>query len=171
MAKATGGIGSDWFFIIWCALSMTIALLCDSEALLHDPKTYGKVEPFLNWPPQPLVHALHQWGNDFDHLLNARPLWFKVMFVMEIFFQVPYYIIAIYGFLNRSEWIRVPTLLYAAQSITTMIIVLVEQLVGEYKTPAPAIILGAYLPFFIVPFFFLVRASGPTMFGGKVKSA
>ncbi|KAF0763002.1 hypothetical protein AaE_003237, partial [Aphanomyces astaci] len=83
---------------------------------------------------------------------------------MEMTFQVPYYIVAIYGFINRmrSEWLRVPTLVYAAQSITVMAIVLTEQFVGEFKTSAPLVILGSYLPFAIVPFFFLIRASGPT---------
>ncbi|CAK4086302.1 unnamed protein product [Aphanomyces euteiches] len=168
---ASTRIGSDWFFIGWSLLSIAIALVCDCEAVLHDPKTYGKVEPLVNWPPPVVVHALHQWGEQYDKLLQFRPLWFKVCLWMEIGFQVPYYLFAIYGFVNRREWLRVPTLIYAAQSITVMVIVLVEQFTGEFKTSEPAVILGAYLPFFIVPFFFLIRASGPTMFGTKQKTA
>ncbi|ETV92032.1 hypothetical protein H310_13557 [Aphanomyces invadans] len=158
-------MGSDWFYIAWCALSLVLALVCDLEALLHDPATYGKVDPIVNWPPPVVVRALHQWGTDFDPLLQARPLWFKVCFVMEMTLQVPYYILAIYGFIHRCEWLRVPTLVYAAQSVTVMVIVLTEQFVGEFKTSAPLVILASYVPFAIVPIFFLVRASGATMFG------
>ncbi|RHY25151.1 hypothetical protein DYB32_008493, partial [Aphanomyces invadans] len=123
------------------------------------------VDPIVNWPPPVVVRALHQWGTDFDPLLQARPLWFKVCFVMEMTLQVPYYIVAIYGFIHRCEWLRVPTLVYAAQSVTVMVIVLTEQFVGEFKTSAPLVILASYVPFAIVPIFFLVRASGATMFG------
>ncbi|RHZ07141.1 hypothetical protein DYB26_012937 [Aphanomyces astaci] len=118
-------IGSDWFYVAWCALSLLLAVLCDSEALLHDPATYGK-----------------------------RSL-------LELVITCVY---------PGSEWLRVPTLVYAAQSITVMAIVLTEQFVGEFKTSTPLVILGSYLPFAIVPFFFLIRASGPTMFGKPLKS-
>ncbi|OQR81424.1 hypothetical protein THRCLA_23378 [Thraustotheca clavata] len=127
-------LGFDWFFVAYCAMSLTIALICDAEALLHDPKTYGKVEPIVNWPPEVVVRALHKWGDDFDPLLNARPLWFKSCFYLEMAFQVPYYIVAIYAFIN------------------------------EFATPAPVVILASYLPFAIGPALFLYRARGLTMF-------
>ncbi|OQR95103.1 hypothetical protein ACHHYP_00389 [Achlya hypogyna] len=167
-------LGSDWFFVGYCLLSLLIAVTCDVEALLHDRATYGKVAPIVNWPPPFLVRALHQWGDDFDPLLNARPLWFKVCFGLEMTLQVPYYIVAIYAFTKGCEWIRLPTVIYASMSLTTMIsfsransshaIVLVEQFYGEFATPAPLVILASYLPFAFAPAAFLYRARGVTMF-------
>ncbi|EQC39663.1 hypothetical protein SDRG_03092 [Saprolegnia diclina VS20] len=164
-------LGFDWFFIGYCLMSLTIAIICDAEAVLHDPATYGKVEPLVNWPPQAVVLALHDWCRRFDPLLGARPLWFLVCFYMEMTLQVPYYIAATYAFLHGCEWIRVPTLVYASMSMTTMAIVLVEQFFGEFATPAPLVILGSYLPFAIAPVFFLYRARGTTMFAAKTKQA
>jgi len=103
-----------------------------------------------------------------------------------------YYLLFVY--LGR-EWIRLPTIIYAVQSLTTMIsffnyicicsvcvllcisllnnilyaIVLAEQFLGEHKTPEPVVIFAAYIPFAIAPAFFLYRASGDKMFPTKQK--
>lgn len=63
---------------------LVVLLICDMEQYLIDPKTYPTVEAVAAgasvplWPPEPMVRLLHWFGENYDPLVLARPLWFRV---------------------------------------------------------------------------------------------
>lgn len=104
-----------------------------------------------------------RFGADADALVMARPVWFKTAVWLELVVQLPFYCAAIYAFLYRREWIRVPAVIYASSLLTIMTIILAEQFIGEYPSPKPGVMLAAYAPWALAPALILARVwtSGP----------
>ncbi len=55
------------------------------------------------WPPGPVIDAVHWWGYNFDPLLIARPVFFKVTIWLDNLLYGPFYLIAIYAYILQ-EW-------------------------------------------------------------------
>lgn len=51
----------------------------------------------------------------------------------EYLFQLPYYIFAIYAFINGCEWIRQWTIVYGVQCLMSLVIWMPEEYWGQYK--------------------------------------
>src|SRR5260221_14739627 len=58
------------------------------------------------WPPRPVIDAVHWWGNNFDPLLIARPVFFKVTIWLDNLLYGPFYLIAIYAYIRRVGHLR-----------------------------------------------------------------
>ncbi len=109
------------------------------------------------WPPPPLVDLVHWWGRTFDPVLIARPVWWKVTIWIDALFFGPFYAVAIYAYAKGHEWIRIPSVVYAAMLLTNVLVILGEELFGPNKTPAPAMVLAANLPWLLMPLFIIFR--------------
>ena len=91
------------------------------QVLVADPKLYGPPGPHTpRWPPAPCVAAIHWWGRTADRLVLARPVWFKVAIWLEVLVQAPFYVVAIFAFLRRANWIRTPAIVYCTVLLTIM---------------------------------------------------
>jgi hypothetical protein len=55
------------------------------------------------WPPRPVIDAVHWWGNNFDPLLIARPVFFKVTIWLDNLLYGPFYLIATYAYI-KDDW-------------------------------------------------------------------
>jgi hypothetical protein len=109
------------------------------------------------WPPRPVVDAVHWWGRNFDPLLMARPVFFKVTIWLDNLLYGPYYAVAIYAFIKGKEWIRLPSLIYAVSMLSGVIMILSEEAFGHYKTPHLALVVAANASWIIFPLLILVR--------------
>ena len=75
---------------------------------------------------------------------------------------VPFFAIATYAFIYRRPWIRIPTIVYAAHTCTTLLPILADILLGgdaagaRTKKNVP-VLFAAYFPYFLVPLVLLVR--------------
>src|SRR5262249_16699817 len=74
------------------------------------------------WPPRPAVDAIHSWGRTFDHLQDARPVWWKMTIWIDDLLYGPFYAAAIYAYVKGKEWIRIPSVLYSGMLFATVII-------------------------------------------------
>lgn len=92
-----------------------------------------------------------------DKLVLARPTWYKVAIWLEILVQAPVYVLGLYAFSRRRNWVRGPALVYAIVLLTIMPMVLAEQLVGEHATDRPLVVLAVYSPWLIMPVLLLWR--------------
>ncbi|HUI70328.1 MAG TPA: emopamil-binding family protein, partial [Spirochaetia bacterium] len=78
------------------------------------------------WPPRFVVDLGHWWGQTFDPLLNARPVWWRATIWIDAIFFGPFYAFAIYAFWRGRNWIRVPAIIYASVMLTNVTIILSE---------------------------------------------
>lgn len=109
------------------------------------------------WPPAPAVNAIHWWGNSFDPLLMARPVWWKMTIWIDNLAFGPFYAVAIYAWTRGRDWIRLPSLLYGASIITIVCIILSEEYGGPHATPHFPIVLLLNLPWIVIPALIVAR--------------
>ncbi|HUX20606.1 MAG TPA: emopamil-binding family protein [Spirochaetia bacterium] len=109
------------------------------------------------WPPPFLVNLSHWWGRTFDPLLLARPVWWRATIWIDVLVFGPFYLVAIYAFVKRKNWIRVPSIIYSSVMITNVTIILSEELWGPQATPTFGAVLGANASWFIFPVLIIVR--------------
>jgi hypothetical protein len=114
--------------------------LVDFEATRKDPPL---------WPPLFVLEALVRYGRACDLLFLHNPPWYRAAMFGDIFVLGPYYLLAAYALVLRRRWIRIPTFVYAAHALTLMPLLVVEHLAGPYASPAPALVLGAYAPYWL----------------------
>src|SRR5438067_3061915 len=86
------------------------------------------------WPPGPVIDAVHWWGNNFDPLLIARPVFFKVTIWLDNLLYGPFYLIAIYAYIKGKERIRLPSIIYAVSMMSRVFRMPIEEDFGQYRT-------------------------------------
>jgi len=109
------------------------------------------------WPPRPVIDAVHWWGYNFDPLLIARPVFFKVTIWLDNLLYGPFYLIATYAYIKGKEWIRLPSIIYAVLMIEGVIMILSEEAWGQYRTPHLALVVAANASWIIFPLILLFR--------------
>jgi len=109
------------------------------------------------WPPRPAVDAIHWWGNSFDPLLMARPVFFKVTIWLDNLLYGPFYLVAIYAYSKGKEWIRLPSIIYAVSMMSGVIMILSEEAFGQYHTSHLALVVAANASWIIFPLIILFR--------------
>jgi hypothetical protein len=71
-----------------------VSYLIDTEQLvIANPAHFT----YPIWPPHPLIDAIHWWGYNFDLLLIARPVFFKVTIWLDNLLYGPFYLVATYA--------------------------------------------------------------------------
>lgn len=82
-----------------------------------------------------------------DELVKLNPTWFVSLVWFELLFQLPFFFVAIYAYLSRSKWIRIPLIVYGIHTATTLIPILGEILFVLNNIKLALI----YAPYFILP--------------------
>lgn len=94
---------------------------------------------------------------------------------MEVLLQLPFYIMGLVAWQRRSNWIRVPAIVYSTQSLTVMFLIIAVSFFSEdFATPRPLEWSAAYALWVIMPVLVLWRAArdgGPFPETGKLKDA
>jgi hypothetical protein len=138
----------DVLFIAFFALNLFfITYIVDLEQIvIADPRDFA----YPAWPPAALVDLVHWWGRNFDPALMARPPWWRATIWIDVLLFGPFYALAIYAFARGRAWIRVPTIVWGSVMMTNVTIILFEEMLGPYATPAPARVLLANAPWFLL---------------------
>jgi hypothetical protein len=133
---------------------LVVSYLIDIEQIvIEDPTNFS----YPLWPPPFMVDAVHWWGNNFDPLLMARPVFFKVTIWLDNLLYGPFYLVAIYAYWKGKEWIRLPSIIYAVSMISGVIMILSEEAFGQYKTPELGLVVAANISWIIFPLIILFR--------------
>ena len=109
------------------------------------------------WPPAFLVRLSHWWGQHYDPLLYARPVWWRATIWIDVLLFGPYYIAAIYAFLKGKNWIRMPSIVYASIMLTNVTIILCEEIWGAHAAGNVCIVLAANASWILFPVLLLLR--------------
>lgn len=141
----------DWIYIIFFLVNLTfITYIVDLEQLVIKDVTQFK---YPVWPLPFFVDMVHWWGNMFDPLQNARPVWWKATIWLDVILFGPYYATAIYAFIKGKEWIRIPTIIYSAILFTNVFIICSEEICGPVHARNLPLVLLANAPWFLFPVF------------------
>ncbi len=109
------------------------------------------------WPPHQIVDLVHWYGNRWDPLLMARPAFFRMTIWIDVVAFGPFYAFAIYALIRGREWIRVPALVWSGVMMTNVAIILFEERTGQFATTHFGMVLGANLPWFLLPVAVIAR--------------
>jgi hypothetical protein len=142
------------FIAFFCLNLFFITYVVDIEQLTI-PSLHHWHYPL--WPPPPLVRLIHSYGRRYDPLLMARPAFWKMTIWIDVVFFGPFYAFAIYAFVRGREWIRVPAIFWAGMMSSNVLIILMEERFGVHRTPHFALVLGANLPWLLLPFAVVAR--------------
>lgn len=77
-----------------------------------------------------------------DLLLAVNPLWYQIMAYVSPLFYAPFYLYAIPAFWKQSKSVRIPGLVFAGCMFYSLVVIVAEELFGEYKSPRPDLILA-----------------------------
>ena len=109
------------------------------------------------WPLPFMVNIIHWYGYNFDPLLIARPVWWKMTIVIDDFFFGPFYIFAIYSYIKGKEFIRIPSIIYASVMLTNVTIILGEETFGPFASPQLLIVYLVNFPWLLFPLLIIYR--------------
>lgn len=109
------------------------------------------------WPPGPAVDAIHWWGRMFDHDLMARPAWWKMTIWIDNLGFGPFYVVALFAFIKGKDWIRIPSIVYAAMLLTNVLIILAEEYAGATPSSNFPLVLLANVPWLVFPVIIIAR--------------
>lgn len=148
---------SDWLPLIFFMINISfITYIVDIEQIIiRDPNHFEY--PF--WPPPVFVDLVHWWGRNFDPVLIARPVWWKVTIWWDSLLFGPFYAFAVYAYIRGRNWIRIPSIIWASVMLSGVAVILAEELFGNYATPNRPIVLLANAPWVVIPLYILIRNS------------
>ena len=97
----------DFIFIGFFIIAFVVVYIIDYEQIaIPNYFEFKKNGQYPIFPPKYMVDLVHWWGENYDPILLARPVWYKVMIWWDVLYFGPYYLFAIYGFIKGREWIR-----------------------------------------------------------------
>jgi hypothetical protein len=140
----------DLIFVAFFVVNLGfITYIVDLEQLvIADPAHFS----YPVWPPAPLVDLIHWWGRHYDPLLMARPPFWRMTIWIDLLYFGPFYLAAIVAFLRGGNWIRLPALVWSGLMTANVLIILMEERYGQWATPHFGMVLGANLPWLLLPF-------------------
>ena len=109
------------------------------------------------WPPRFIVDLGHWWGQRFDPLLYARPVWWRATIWIDAILFGPYYAFAIFAFVKGREWIRIPSIIYSSVMLTNVTIIMSEEFAGPHASASALVVLAANASWIAFPVLILVR--------------
>ncbi|KAG9284650.1 hypothetical protein G9A89_004692 [Geosiphon pyriformis] len=104
-----------------------------------------------------LLIDINTWYIEFtkDPLLTKGQWWFKSFLFSELFFQLPFFFLALVGLWKDSPKIRLPLLVYSVHVGTTTWACLSEILLGEndpaFTNEKRYFLASVYFPYLILP--------------------
>lgn len=120
----------------------------------------------LRTATDPLGQAWFWYAETYDPLLLDRLLSIRVMFGIDAFVFGTFYLVLVYAFVRRRNWIRMPALLYGAAMFYSIVVYVVMEAFSEHaeQTNLPMVLLiGA--PYSIIPLLLVWRMWKPEPFG------
>jgi hypothetical protein len=145
----------DWVLLAFFAVNLCfITYFIDIEQLtIANPSHFQ----YPLWPPKPFVDMVHSYGRMYDPLLLARPAFWKMTIWIDVIWNGPFYVFAIYAITRGRDWIRVPALVWCGSMSAVVLIILSEEYGGIHRTPHFGIVLALNLPWLALPLLTVAR--------------
>ncbi|KAK9380404.1 transmembrane protein 6/97 [Kockiozyma suomiensis] len=142
----------DCFYFTYFIIHTLITAFVDSATII--PNEY-----LLD--VQSTLLELHIEMNN-DPLVRNPPAWFVIFVIIEIAFQLPFFVVAAIAFYKDSKQIYVLTLIYAVNASLTTLACIIEFMYGfqnlsadEFSDEDRTNLVWVYLPTFVIPLFMM----------------
>jgi hypothetical protein len=99
------------------------------------------------------------YAHSFDPIFLDTPLWLRIMCGVDAYVFGPFYLVLIYAFARRRNWIRIPALLYGAAIIYSTVVYFGFEFLDE-SNKAHANLWAVFLvniPYTLVPLLLMWR--------------
>ncbi len=145
----------DWVLLAFFALNLFfITYFVDIEQLtIANPVHFQ----YPLWPPRFFVDMVHSYGSKYDPLLMARPAFWRMGIWIDVIWNGPFYVFAIYAIVRGRDWIRVPALVWCGSMSAVVLMILSEEYNGIHRAPHFGFVLALNLPWLLLPLGTLVR--------------
>ncbi len=147
----------DWILLAFFAVNLFfITYFVDIEQLtVANPFHFS----YPAWPPHAIVDMVHSYGQKYDPLLMARPAFWRMTIWIDVLWNGPFYIAAIYAISRGRDWIRVPALIWSGSMSAVVLIILAEEYNGIHASPHFPIVLLLNIPWLALPLGTIIRMS------------
>lgn len=112
----------------------------------------------------PFARALWWYGQRYDPLVAANPLFLQVMSAISAFVFGPFYLYLCHGLLKARPQIRIPSIVYGWIMIYSMLVHVAVELWGDLPPPNLVVFWGVYLGYALAPALLLWRMREPDPF-------
>ena len=145
----------DWILLAFFALNLFfITYIVDIEQLtIANPFHFQ----YPLWPPRFFVDMVHSYGSRYDPLLMARPAFWRMGIWIDVIWNGPFYVFAIYAIVRGRDWIRVPALVWCGSMSAVVLMILSEEFNGIHRAPHFGFVLALNLPWLLLPLGTLAR--------------
>ncbi len=84
----------------------------------------------------------------------------NINIIGELFFQMPFFVVALYGLWNKKNWVRIPSIVYGSHVSTTVIPILFEFFTSKLlKMEEKFMLFVFYSPFLFIPLMLTIYMS------------
>ena len=145
----------DWVLLAFFAVNLCfITYFVDIEQLTVASAAHFH---YPAWPPHAIVNLVHSYGHRYDPLLMARPAFWRMTIWIDVLWNGPFYVAAIYAIVRGHEWIRVPALIWSGSMSAVVLVILAEERSGIHQSPHFGFVLLLNLPWLALPLATIVR--------------
>jgi EXPERA (EXPanded EBP superfamily) len=145
----------DWVLLAFFAVNLCfITYFIDIEQLTVANAAHFH---YPAWPPPAIVNLVHSYGRHYDPLLMARPAFWRMTIWIDVLWNGPFYVAAIYAIARGREWIRVPALVWSGSMSAVVLVILAEEHSGVHRSPHFWFVLLLNLPWLALPAATIVR--------------
>ena len=155
---------ADWILLAFFAVNLFfITYFVDIEQLtIANPFHFS----YPAWPPHAIVNMVHSYGQKYDPLLMARPAFWRMTIWIDVLWNGPFYVAALYAISRGREWIRVPALIWSGSMSAVVLIILAEEYNGIHASPHFGIVLLLNIPWLALPLGTIIRMAREHPFTG-----
>lgn len=145
----------DWVLVAFFAVNLFfITYFVDIEQLTVSNAFHFH---YPLWPPPAIVDMVHAYGRRFDPLLMARPAFWRMTIWIDVLWNGPFYVAALYAFIRGRDWIRVPALIWSGSMSAVVLIILAEEHSGVHRAPDFLVVFLLNLPWLALPLATMAR--------------
>ena len=120
----------------------------------------------LQTATDPVARAWRWYAESFDPLLLDRRLGIRITFGVDAFVFGIFYVVLVYAFVRRKNWIRIPALLYGGAMLYSVLVYSLKETLSEHAGETDLLMVFLFLaPYTIVPLLLIYRMWEPQPFG------
>ncbi len=147
----------DHWFITYFLLNLSLVVLVFDVAIIFCPDP--NLTCSILYISEENIKQLYDFAKENDQVMYHHRTWYLVTLYFGLFLWGPYYLFAIYGFIKKRNWIRIPTIIYSSILLFIMTQGISEQIWGEFQTTDIVQMFQNNLMHIVTPILLLIRMS------------
>jgi hypothetical protein len=140
--------GMDAFFILTFVAFALTSFLFDRT---------GAIDNIGPDSSDPFARAMYWYGERYDPLVVANPVYLQAMSAISAFLFGPLYLLLAYGLYHRRPWFRTPAVIWAWLLLYSMAVHVAVELWGDHPPPDLLVFTGVYGMYALAPALLLLH--------------